>query len=272
MKHIPIISVFLIVVTACAGHHDDSTSITDDPYDNILYIPDTTVKSDCLVLLNPGNNDLDLHGRAGILKALQARLRLHKIAIPIRIIFGEKQMSVLRKRLIKINRLDSLTMILPERSSMDIKSKLKTHRPVTVLIDSVRRMVITGDICSPSYEAAVFLIKNMPYRYSLVGDERSNLDRFYISASKSESLPQAVNDSLKAIGVSFNPSKKDGRTVERLSTNAPVLLSLFDSRTVGQYNFCLTVLLLFSCPFFDQSTVAQLSTGATVLLSILRCG
>lgn len=156
MKHVTIISVFLIVVTACAGHHDDSTSITDDPYDNILYIPDTTVKSDCLVLLNPGNNDLDLHGRAGILKALQARLRLHKIAIPIRIIFGEEQMSGLRKRLIKINRLDSLTMILSERSSMDIKSKLKTHRPVTVLIDSVRRMVITGDICSPSFKQRIY--------------------------------------------------------------------------------------------------------------------
>lgn len=60
---------------------------------------------------------------------------------------------------------------------------------------------------SLKYEAAVFLIKNMPYRYSLVGDERSNLDRFYIAASKSESLPQAVNDSLNAIGVSFNTSK-----------------------------------------------------------------
>lgn len=70
---------------------------------------------------------------------------------------------------------------------------------------------------SLKYEAAVFLIENMPHRYSLVGDERSHLDSFYIAASKSESSPQAVNDSLTAAGLTFSPSKlrveKDIQTV-----------------------------------------------------------
>lgn len=60
---------------------------------------------------------------------------------------------------------------------------------------------------SLKYKAAVFLIENMPYRYSLVGDERSQLEAFYIAASESDSSPQTVNDSIKSLGINFNPSK-----------------------------------------------------------------
>lgn len=67
------------------------------------------------------------------------------------------------------------------------------------------------------HEAAVFLIENMPWRYSLTGKEIDNLHAFYEAASRSGSTPRAVNDSLEALGLRFTPSRlrmeKDAETI-----------------------------------------------------------
>lgn len=60
---------------------------------------------------------------------------------------------------------------------------------------------------SLKYAAAVFLIENMPYRYSLEGDELTTLYKYYSAASLSELTPQEVNDSIVKTGTIFNAAR-----------------------------------------------------------------
>lgn len=143
-------------MASCVGHHGDSESDNHKNNDITLHIFDSAMGSDCLLLVNLSNNDLDSQGRVGMLMAMQDRLRQHNIRIPVKIVIGEEEMSGLRKRLIKINRLDSLITILPEESSMEFKSNIKTNRPFSILIDSMSKMLMSGDISSPSYKQRIY--------------------------------------------------------------------------------------------------------------------
>lgn len=156
MKNIFFLSFLFIVMVSCVDHHDKSESGTHKNNDIILNISDSTIGSDCFLLINLSNNDLDSHGRVGILMAMQNRLKQHNIRIPVKIVFGEEEMSGLRKRLIKISRIDSLITILPEELSIKIKSKIKTNRPISILIDSTSKILMSGDICSPSYKQRIY--------------------------------------------------------------------------------------------------------------------
>lgn len=151
-----LITCIIIVMAACTGHHDDDTSVKPQPEETVLDIPDSLITTQCMLLINPTNNDLDRYGRAGTMLAMHARLNSLGVSMPVRIIMDEEEMTGLRKRLLRIGRLDSLVTVLPQTTSERIKSKLRTRHPITVLIDSLRRVVMSGDISSPSYKQRIY--------------------------------------------------------------------------------------------------------------------
>lgn len=60
---------------------------------------------------------------------------------------------------------------------------------------------------SLKYKATIFLIKQMPYRYGLEGEELDNLYCYYETASRSGLSPQKVADSIQSAGIAFVKSR-----------------------------------------------------------------
>lgn len=58
MRPIIFITCIFIVMTACYGHHNDSKPVKSQPEETILDIPDSLITKQCLLLINPTNNDL----------------------------------------------------------------------------------------------------------------------------------------------------------------------------------------------------------------------
>lgn len=143
-------------MTACYGHHNDSKPVKSQPEETILDISDSLITKQCLLLINPTNNDLVSYGRAGKLLTMQDRLNSLGIKVPIRIVIGEDGKTGLRKRLIKIGQLDSLVITIPKMTFEGIKSKLRTNHPITVIVDSVRKVVMSGDINLPAYKQRIY--------------------------------------------------------------------------------------------------------------------
>lgn len=156
MKQVSLALLLIIVMSVCSGHHDDSKSTQDVPENLNLNIPDSLVDTSSLILLNPNNNDFNLGGRLEILMTLQQRLKLFDVIIPIKMIVREEGITGLQKRLIKIHGLDSLITIIPEGMFSEIKSNVSTNHPTTILIDSTRRILLTGDIMTPSYKQRIY--------------------------------------------------------------------------------------------------------------------
>lgn len=84
-----LITCIIIVMAACTGHHDDYTSVKPQPEETVLDIPNSLITTQCMLLINPTNNDLDRYGRAGTMLAMHARLNSLGVSMPVRIIMDE---------------------------------------------------------------------------------------------------------------------------------------------------------------------------------------